>query len=58
MGPGFGSNRREDTMAKGRQRGNREPKRPKTAVKKPIAGTLASQYQLPVKLDSTKKTGK
>ena len=43
-------------MAKGKQRGNREPKKPKTAVKKPIAGT--SQYQLPVKLDATKKAGK
>ncbi len=45
-------------MAKGKQRGNREPKKPKTAVKKPITGTGASQYQLPVKLDSTKKAGK
>jgi len=43
-------------MAKGQQRGNREPKKPKKAVKKPVAGT--SQHQLPVKLDPAKKAGK
>ncbi len=37
-------------MAKGRQRGNRELKKPKAAAKKPVAGTVASQYQLPVRL--------
>ena len=46
-------------MAKGQQRGNREPKKPKAAVKKPVAGTTAaSQYQLPAKLNPTKKSGK
>ena len=45
-------------MAKGRQRGNREPKKPKAAAKKPVAGNVASQYQLPVKLAPASKTGK
>jgi len=45
-------------MAKGQKRGNREVKKPKTAVKKPTAGTVASQYQLPTKPASRKGTGK
>ena len=45
-------------MAKGQKRGNREVKKPKTAVKKPTAGTVASQYQLPMKPSSPKGTGK
>ena len=45
-------------MSKGQKRGNREVKKPKTAVKKPVAGTVASQYQLPVKLAPAKGTGK
>jgi hypothetical protein len=45
-------------MAKGQKRGNREAKKPKTAVKKPTAGTVASQYQLPIKPSPTKGAGK
>ena len=45
-------------MAKGRQRGNREAKKPKAAVKKPVPGTVASQYQLPSGLVPPKKTRK
>ena len=45
-------------MAKGQKRGNREVKKPKTAVKKPVAGTTASQYQLPVKPAPSKGAGK
>jgi hypothetical protein len=45
-------------MAKGQKRGNREAKKPKAAVKKPIAGTVASQYQLPAKLAASKGNGK
>ena len=45
-------------MAKGQQRGNREAKKPKTAVKKPVAGTVASPYKLPVKAVPTKGGGK
>lgn len=46
------------TMAKGQKRSNREAKKPKTAVKKPAAGTVASPYQLPVKPASPKGSGK
>jgi len=35
-------------VAKGEQKSNREAKKPK-ATKKPAAGAVASQYQLPVK---------
>ena len=45
-------------MAKGQKRGNREVKKPKTAVKKPAAGTVASQYQLPIRPSPAKGTGK
>jgi len=45
-------------MAKGQKRGNREVKKPKTAVKKPTAGTVASQYQLPTKPAPPEGTGK
>lgn len=46
------------TMAKGQKRSNREAKKPKTAVKKPAAGTVASPYQLPVKPASAKPSSK
>jgi hypothetical protein len=41
-------------MAKGQKRGNRELKKPKTAVKKPAAAA-ASQYQLPIRPAPTSK---
>ena len=44
-------------MAKGQKRSNREIKKPKGA-KKPTAGVLASQYQLPVKIATPKSSGK
>jgi len=31
-------------MAKGQRRSNREPKKPKSAKKKPVAGVLASPF--------------
>jgi hypothetical protein len=45
-------------MAKGQKRGNREVKKPKAAVKKPAAGSVASQYQLPTRPSPTKGAGK
>jgi hypothetical protein len=45
-------------MAKGQKRGNREAKKPKTAVKKPAAGAIGSQYQLPMKPAPVKGAGK
>jgi hypothetical protein len=45
-------------MAKGQKRSSREAKKPKTAVKKPPAGTVASQYQLPGKPPPTKGSTK
>jgi hypothetical protein len=44
-------------MAKGQKRSNRELKKPK-ASKKPEAGAVASQYQLPVKTAASKSGGK
>jgi len=45
-------------MAKGQKRSGREAKKPKAAVKKPAAGNVASQYQLPVKPLPAKGSGK
>ena len=45
-------------MAKGQKRGNREAKKPKTAVKKPAPGAIASQYQLPIKPSPANGGGK
>jgi hypothetical protein len=45
-------------MAKGQKRNSREAKKPKTAVKKPAAGTVSSPYQLPGKPAPTKGAGK
>lgn len=44
-------------MAKGQKRSNREIKKPK-ASKKPAAGAAATQYQLPVKIATSKSGGK
>jgi hypothetical protein len=45
-------------MAKGQKRNGREAKKPKTAVKKPAAGAVASAYQLPGKPLPSKGAGK
>ena len=45
-------------MAKGQKRGNREVKKPKAAVKKPVAGARVSAYQLPGALAPSKPSGK
>ena len=45
-------------MAKGQNRGNREPKKPKASAKKPPAGTSASQFQLAAKPSPTKGNAK
>jgi hypothetical protein len=36
-------------MAKGQRRGNREAKKLKAPVKKPIAGTVTAKYEFPSK---------
>lgn len=45
-------------MAKGQKRSTREPKKPKTAVKKPAAGATSAPYQLPVRPAPAKSGGK
>lgn len=45
-------------MAKGQKRGNREAKKPKAAVKKPVAGSAAAPYQLPTRPAPAKGGGK
>jgi hypothetical protein len=44
-------------MAKGQNRGNREPKKPK-AAKKPPTETIASKFQSPTKTARPKGDGK
>ena len=44
-------------MAKGQKRSNREAKKPKAAVKKPVAGISAPQYQLPKRGPDAAKDG-
>jgi hypothetical protein len=44
-------------MAKGQQRSSHEAKKPKAAVKKPVAGTVASKYQLPAREPGPAKGG-
>jgi len=45
-------------MAKGQSRGNREPKKPKAAAKKPPAETITSKFQSPTKTARPKGDGK
>jgi hypothetical protein len=45
-------------MAKGQNRGNREPKKPKAAAKKPPAETMATKFQSPAKANRPKGDGK
>jgi len=45
-------------MAKGQNRGNREPKKPKAAAKKPPADTITSKFQSPARTDRPKGNGK
>ena len=49
---------KEAAMAKGQKRSTREPKKPKTAVKKPAAGATSAPYQLPVRPAPAKSGGK
>jgi len=44
-------------MAKGQNRGNREPKKPK-ADEKPPTETIASKFQSPARTDRPKGNGK
>jgi hypothetical protein len=45
-------------VAKGQKKGNREAKKPKATVKKPLAGTTAEHYQFPGQRPPAKGSGK
>jgi hypothetical protein len=45
-------------MSKEKSKGKREAKKPKAAVKKPLAGARAAPYQLQGALAPTKGSGK